>query len=431
MSEARRQKRLSGVQTKLVVNQPGDRDEQEADRIADQVMRMPDPTVQRQAEPEEEEVEALQMKSLAAQISPLLQHEMIGEENAEEAFLQARGANRQVPIITSPVEAAVQGVRRGGGQPLDPVTRAFMEPRFGHDFGRVQVHTDARAANSARAVNALAYTVGHDVVFAAGQYQPRSGQGRRLLAHELSHVVQQSVDSPSLQRQPQSEFDAEEERNLPPVVIPLSPRTIPIANLTSTPDLPDTSPAAQAGGAKSKKDGPTVEASVKAGQKTGETQEVTTNIELVIPIGRGGIPGTPIVVGKSASLEVAAQPEAGSSLHPNLALNASIKLLSLELKSSRFGSLDLAGKAGVSHEYRSPTLGPEPTAATSKTSLKGGFEAKYKPPLKVLGVQPYLWGSVGFKVKPSDKGVDVGPIGPLKAAFSAGVGVGFTFGKGP
>src|SRR5690349_11231589 len=68
----------------------------------------------------------------------------------------------------------VHDVLRSTGQPLDPATRAFLEPRFGHDFSNVRVHTDARAAESARAVNALAYTVGRDVVFGAGQYAPNT-----------------------------------------------------------------------------------------------------------------------------------------------------------------------------------------------------------------------------------------------------------------
>jgi hypothetical protein len=77
------------------------------------------------------------------------------------------------------------------GSPLDAQTRAFMEPRFGHDFSKVRVHTDAKAAESARGVNALAYTVGHDIAFGAGQYAPQTLPGRRLLAHELTHVAQQ------------------------------------------------------------------------------------------------------------------------------------------------------------------------------------------------------------------------------------------------
>jgi predicted deacylase len=77
------------------------------------------------------------------------------------------------------------------GQPLDAATRAYFEPRFGHDFSRVKVHNDARAHAAARAVHAAAYTVGADITFAAGQFQPATPAGKRLLAHELTHVVQQ------------------------------------------------------------------------------------------------------------------------------------------------------------------------------------------------------------------------------------------------
>jgi Domain of unknown function (DUF4157) len=91
--------------------------------------------------------------------------------------------------------AVVHKVLSSPGQPLDDPTRAFMEPRFGHDFSRVRVHTDSRAEESARVVNALAYTLGQDVVFGEGQYAPQSNEGRQLLAHELTHVVQQSPHS--------------------------------------------------------------------------------------------------------------------------------------------------------------------------------------------------------------------------------------------
>jgi hypothetical protein len=92
----------------------------------------------------------------------------------------------------SDVPPIVHEVLRSPGQPLDAATRAFMEPRFGHDFSGVKVHIDARAAESARAVNALAYTVGRHVVFDKDQYQPETRGGQRLLAHELTHVVQQA-----------------------------------------------------------------------------------------------------------------------------------------------------------------------------------------------------------------------------------------------
>jgi hypothetical protein len=91
----------------------------------------------------------------------------------------------------SRVPSIVHDVLRSPGQPLDPTTRAFMEPRFGRDFSEVRVHADARAAESAREVNALAYTVGRNVVFGAGQYAPDTVSGNRLLAHELVHVAQQ------------------------------------------------------------------------------------------------------------------------------------------------------------------------------------------------------------------------------------------------
>jgi hypothetical protein len=89
------------------------------------------------------------------------------------------------------VPPIVHEVLGSPGQPLDVGTRAFMEPRFGHDFSHVRVHTDAKAAESARAVNALTYTVGRDVVFGTGQYTPGTQDGGKLLAHELTHVVQQ------------------------------------------------------------------------------------------------------------------------------------------------------------------------------------------------------------------------------------------------
>jgi hypothetical protein len=89
------------------------------------------------------------------------------------------------------VPGVVHEVLSASGQPLDASTRAMMEPRFGHDFSRVRVHTGQRAADSARQVNAIAYTVGHHIVFNSGQYAPGTATGSRLLAHELSHVVQQ------------------------------------------------------------------------------------------------------------------------------------------------------------------------------------------------------------------------------------------------
>ena len=103
--------------------------------------------------------------------------------------VQRVAINRSTP---NAVPAIVNDVLGLSGQPLDAATRSFMEPRFGHDFSNVRVHTDARAAQSAQAVNALAFTVGRDVVFGAGQYAPGTVRGSQLLAHELTHVVQQA-----------------------------------------------------------------------------------------------------------------------------------------------------------------------------------------------------------------------------------------------
>ena len=88
-------------------------------------------------------------------------------------------------------ERAVSATR-SGGQPLDAETRSFMEPRFGFDFSRVRIHADGEAAQAARSIDAHAYTIGEDVVFGSGRFSPRASDGRRLLAHELAHVVQQS-----------------------------------------------------------------------------------------------------------------------------------------------------------------------------------------------------------------------------------------------
>jgi hypothetical protein len=104
------------------------------------------------------------------------------------------------------VPPIVQEVLRSPGQPLNAATRAFMEPRFDRDFSHVRIHSSSQAGESARSIGARAYTVGHDVVFGAGQYSPESAPGRHLLAHELTHVIQQEngVTAATPQRQIES-----------------------------------------------------------------------------------------------------------------------------------------------------------------------------------------------------------------------------------
>lgn len=101
------------------------------------------------------------------------------------------GPTRAVPTI-------VREVVQSPGRPLDTETRAFFEPRFGHDLSRVRIHTDPKSVESAWAVRAHAYTIGRDIVFGSGEFSPRSPVGQRLLAHELAHVIQQGAESTRL-----------------------------------------------------------------------------------------------------------------------------------------------------------------------------------------------------------------------------------------
>jgi hypothetical protein len=125
------------------------------------------------------------------------QHTSKGGE-CEECKKKREGTLQRAAINPSPVHDVppiVHDVLRSPGQPLDAETRSFMEPRFGHDFSNVRVHTDGKASESARAVNALAYTVGRNVVFGTNRYALGTSEGRRLLAHEMTHVLQQQGSS--------------------------------------------------------------------------------------------------------------------------------------------------------------------------------------------------------------------------------------------
>jgi hypothetical protein len=116
------------------------------------------------------------------------------EEDEAKTLRSKTTASPGVAVATAP--SIVHEVLRSPGESLDRASRAYFEPRFGHDFSQVRIHAGERAAESARAVHALAYTVGSDIVFAAGHYSPTSEIGRRLLAHELTHVVQQGKSWP-------------------------------------------------------------------------------------------------------------------------------------------------------------------------------------------------------------------------------------------
>jgi Domain of unknown function (DUF4157) len=137
-------------------------------------------------------------------------------EACRKKKLQRRSENLDLSSITHPpssvleVPPIVHEVLRSPGQPLGTETRAFMEPRFGHDFSQVRVHTGRDAAKSADAVHAHAFTVGQDMVFGAGQYLPGSRAGTKLLAHELTHVVQQQASPATVLSRASSPTDSSE-----------------------------------------------------------------------------------------------------------------------------------------------------------------------------------------------------------------------------
>ena len=192
------------LQTKLKIGEPNDKFEQEADRVADEVMRMPEPrtletaTISGSAPPTRiqracpECKEGLSGRPVAIQrMCPECEEELHRQPMEVEETVQAKEISCRTPEVTPDVQAQISGLR-GSGQPLPGSVRAFFEPRFGRDFGGVRVHTDFRAASVASQVNARAFTVGHHMVFGVGQYAPQDRAGKNLMAHELTHVLQQS-----------------------------------------------------------------------------------------------------------------------------------------------------------------------------------------------------------------------------------------------
>lgn len=153
------EKNKSGLQRKLGIGASNDPLELEADRIADQVMETP--------------------ANSTVSSAPLRIQRFSGQANGDS--------------VSAP--ASVDRVLSSSGRPLEPTLRQDMEQRFGHDFSRVRVHSGVAAEQSAREVNANAYTVGHNIVFGQGQFAPKSMTGKRLLAHELAHTIQQQVTS--------------------------------------------------------------------------------------------------------------------------------------------------------------------------------------------------------------------------------------------
>ena len=208
------------VHPKLTINAPGDRYEQEADRIAEQVMQTPRGGRSTQGGQETQ----IRRKPLLSQISRVVQRmptETEEEENEKEGMLQTKPissiqrkcakcaneeeekqtiqtkSNTASPQTAKPSLAARIQRSRGQGTPMDSATQHFMSSRFGTDFTNVRIHTDSTAAKMSQEINAQAFTTGRDVYFNRGKYSPHTPSGKQLLAHELVHVVQQGFSQNS------------------------------------------------------------------------------------------------------------------------------------------------------------------------------------------------------------------------------------------
>ena len=161
------------IQPKLTINQPNDIYEQEADVMADHVMRM-----------------SIDNNSFFQPAITSIQRKCAHCEEEEKKAQRKENGNSGA-VASSQTENYIDTV--SGGRSLSQSERNFFEPRFGYDFSNVQLHTNAAANESAKDINAMAYTSGNNIVFGANQYQPETDSGKQLMAHELTHVVQQNT----------------------------------------------------------------------------------------------------------------------------------------------------------------------------------------------------------------------------------------------
>lgn len=184
----------SPIQAKLRVGQANDKYEREADRVAEAVMRMPTSDIEGTGDSGKIHVPTIQRMCAGCGVNHDEDEELRrqAEPEEEEEALQAKEYPGRAPALHRNLESNIMAFR-GKGQPLPDPARSFLEPRLGYDFGKVRVHTGPRAEEAARSVQARAFTLGKDIVFGTGQYAPTTVEGRRLLTHELTHVVQQGA----------------------------------------------------------------------------------------------------------------------------------------------------------------------------------------------------------------------------------------------
>ena len=208
-----RRKRLqrAAIQTKLTVSEPGDPYEREADHVADEVMRASEAQVR---EVEDGEGPAIQTRPITSPITPLIQRQgedaalEVKDEEDEDESVQ-RSARMSPDGSEDPNDELYDQLNRAraGGTGLPEASKAEMEGAFGADFSSVRIHQDAQANTLARSFNAHAFATGDHIFFRNGAFNDASPSGRRLLAHELTHVVQQNPHfkgSPAVQRKPAS-----------------------------------------------------------------------------------------------------------------------------------------------------------------------------------------------------------------------------------
>lgn len=190
----------SSIQAKLAIGRVDDPEELEADRVADEVVQMrtsamADPSPAAGSPGSSAGTPRVRRACAACDQAKGSPAPSVTEQEEEESVRRRQDSGAE-PANAAAGDDALSGVdrvlRSGGGRPLDATARSFMEPRFGLSFSSVQVHTTREAAASARALGAQAYTVGEQIVFGEGHYQPDTLGGKHLLAHELAHVVQQS-----------------------------------------------------------------------------------------------------------------------------------------------------------------------------------------------------------------------------------------------
>lgn len=197
----------SVIQMKMTVNKPGDKFEQEADRMADKVMRMPAPAsplkeekLQRQPKDklQKKDDDKLQKATLPEEKVQKKEEEKLRKAPANADKLQRKGSDG-VPSVGTSTQAAIQN-NTTGGQPLSSEVRSFMEPRFNADFSNVRIHNDAESGSLSNQLSARAFTYQNHIFFSSNQYQPGTSGGKQLLAHELTHTIQQGH---AVQRSPQ------------------------------------------------------------------------------------------------------------------------------------------------------------------------------------------------------------------------------------